>query len=121
MKVLIIDDEQSILKMYSAPFEAAGDEVITALEGETGLKFAKEQMPDVILLDIIMPRFNGLDVLKTLKEDPATKNIPVILLTNLPEESSEAKAKELGGAGYLVKAKNEPSAVVRIVKKTIGK
>lgn len=121
MKVLIIDDEQAILKMYSAPFEAVGDEVITALEGETGLKFAKEQIPDVILLDIIMPRVNGLDVLKTLKDDPATNNIPVILLTNLPEECSGEKAKELGAAGYLVKAQNEPSKVVEIVKSTLKK
>lgn len=121
MKVLIIDDEQSILKMYSAPFEAAGDEVVTTLEGQTGLKFARGEQPNVILLDIIMPRVNGLDVLKTLKEDPATNKIPVILLTNLPEECSEEKAKELGAAGYLVKAQNEPTAVVEIVKKTISK
>ncbi len=119
MKILIIDDEQSILKMYTAPFEAKGDEVMTALEGETGLKFARDQHPDVILLDIIMPRVNGLDILKTLKEDPATKEIPVVLLTNLPEESSIEKTKSLGAAGYLVKAQNEPSIVVEKVKKIV--
>lgn len=119
MKVLIIDDEQAILKMYASPFETAGDEVITALEGETGFKFAEEQTPDVILLDIIMPRINGLDVLKKLKENSATKNIPVILLTNLPEETSIEKTKELGAAGYLVKAQTEPNKVVEIVKNTL--
>lgn len=120
MKVLIIDDEQAILKMYTVPFEAAGDEVMTATDGQTGLQFAK-QIPDIVLLDIIMPRINGLDVLKSLKEDPATKNIPVILLTNLPEECSEDKAKELGAAGYLVKAQNEPNMVVQKVKELIKK
>jgi len=121
MKILIIDDEQAILKMYSQPFEAAGDEVMTATEGETGLKFAEEQMPDVVLLDIIMPKFNGLDVLKKFKENPAIKNIPVVLLTNLPEECSADKAKELGAAGYLVKAKTEPAEVVNIVKELLKK
>lgn len=119
MKILIIDDEQAILKMYSAAFEAEGDEVTTALEGETGFKFAQEQAPNIILLDIIMPRFNGLDVLKRLKEDNATKDIPVIVLTNLLEESSEEKAKTLGAAGYFVKAQTEPAAVVEMVKKVL--
>lgn len=121
MKVLIIDDESAILKMYAMPFEAAGYEVITALEGTTGLKFAQDQQPNVILLDIIMPRVNGLDVLRTLKEDAATKNIPVFLLTNLPEECSEAKCEELGAVGYLVKAQNEPSVVVEKVKEILKK
>jgi CheY-like chemotaxis protein len=115
MKVLIIDDEQAILKMYATPFEARGNEVITAVDGATGLQFAKNQQPDIILLDIIMPRVNGLDILKDLKADNNTKNIPVVLLTNLPEECSEEKAKELGAAGYLVKAQNEPSVVLEKV------
>jgi len=120
MKVLIIDDEQAILKMYAVPFEAAGDEVITAIDGQTGLQFAKDQAPNVILLDIIMPRVNGLDVLKKLKEDTSTQKIPVILLTNLPEECSEDKAKELGAIGYLVKAQNEPAVVAEKVKKLLA-
>lgn len=115
MKVLIVDDEKGILKMYSEFLSGSGIEVFQATDGQTGMKLAKEQKPDVILLDIIMPRYNGLDVLKDLKLDSDTKNIPVFLLTNLPAESSESKAKELGAAGYLVKAEYEPKMILDVL------
>lgn len=116
MKVLIVDDESGILKMYSEYLTTQGFEVLTASNGEEGIKVAKEQKPDVILLDIIMPKFNGLDVLSKIKKDNDIKNIPVYLLTNLPEECSGAKAKELGCAGYLVKAQNEPKMIADVIK-----
>lgn len=121
MKVLIIDDERGILKMYTEYLKIAGIEPLQAVDGQTGIKLAKEQKPDVILLDIIMPRYNGLDVLKDMKADQEIKNIPVFLLTNLPEESSGEKAKELGAYGYLVKAQYEPKMVVDVIKGAIGK
>lgn len=116
MKVLIIDDEDGILQMYSEYLNQSGMETIQAQNGEMGMKLAKEKRPDVVLLDIIMPRYNGLDVLKDMKSDPDLKNIPVFLLTNLPEESSGGKAKELGAAGYLVKAENEPKMILDVIK-----
>jgi CheY-like chemotaxis protein len=116
MKVLIVDDESGILKMYSEYLSSQGFEVITSPNGEEGIKIAKEQKPEVILLDIIMPKLNGLDVLKNIKQDPDLKNIPVYLLTNLPEECSGQKAKELGAAGYLVKAQNEPKVIADVIK-----
>ena len=116
MKVLIIDDEQGVLKMYSQYLKIEGYEVLQAPDGAAGLKLAQEQKPDIILLDIIMPRYNGLDVLKDLKTDERTKNIPVWLLTNLPKESSGQKAQELGAAGYLVKAEIEPKMLVEKLK-----
>lgn len=120
-KVLIIDDEQELLKMYEQTFSSTGFTPILAENGEIGIKMAKDQKPDVILLDIIMPKMNGLDVLAEIKKDPDIKNIPVILLTNLPQESSGEKAKELGAYGYLVKAENEPAQVVEEVKKIVQK
>ncbi|MGA2666778.1 MAG: response regulator [Patescibacteria group bacterium] len=116
MKVLIIDDEKGVLKMYSECLNMGGVETLTAPDGETGFKMAKENKPDVIFLDIIMPKFNGLDVLRDIKNDPDLKNTPVFLLTNLPPESSGSKAKELGAAGYLVKAEYEPKMLLDIVK-----
>jgi len=116
MKVLIVDDEKGILKMYEEYLKTVEMEVITASDGQTGINLAKSQKPDVILLDIIMPKFNGLDVLKTMKTDPEIKNIPVFLLTNLPQECSGDKAKELGAAGYLVKAEYEPKMVVDVIR-----
>lgn len=119
MRVLIVDDEKSILKMYHERLAMEGMEVVTASDGQSGINMAKSEKPDVILLDIIMPKFNGLDVLKTIKEDPETKDIPVFLLTNLPQECSGDKAKELGAAGYLVKAEYEPKMIVDVIKGTI--
>lgn len=119
MKVLIVDDEKGILKMYGEYFKTANIEALEASDGEAAIKIAKEQKPEAILLDIIMPRYNGLDVLKDIKNDPEIKNIPVFLLTNLPEESSGDKAKELGAAGYMVKAQYEPRMVVEMVNKAL--
>lgn len=121
MKVLIVDDEKGVLKMYSEFLKTEGIEPVLASDGNAAIKIASEQKPDVILLDIIMPRYNGLDVLKDLKADPGLKNIPVFLLTNLPEESSGDKAKELGSAGYLVKAEYEPKMVVDVLRGAIKK
>lgn len=120
MKVLIVDDEKGVLKMYSEYLKTADMEVLQATDGESGLKIAREQKPDVILLDIIMPRYNGLDVLKSIKNDLNIKKIPVFLLTNLPEESSGEKAKELGAAGYLVKAQYEPKMIIDVIRGTVN-
>ena len=119
MKVLIVDDEHGVLKMYSQYLQNDGIEVFQASNGEDGFKMAKEQKPDVILLDIIMPRYNGLDVLKDIKNDPDIKNIPVFLLTNLPQESSGDKAKQLGASGYLVKAEYEPKMILDVIKGSV--
>lgn len=117
-KILIIDDEKPIVKMYKTTLEDY--EVIEAYNGEDGLKLAKEQKPDLIYLDIIMPKYNGLDVLRNLKQDRETCDIPVILLTNLPEEASASKAKALGAIGYFVKAEYEPEKVAEETKKILG-
>ena len=121
MKVLIIDDEKPIVKMYEEYLKTADIDVVSALDGETGIGLAKAHKPDVILLDIIMPKLNGLDVLNKIKADPDIKNIPVFLLTNLPAECSGEKAKELGAAGYLVKAEYEPKMVVDIIRGAVAK
>lgn len=120
MKILIVDDEQAIVKMYQEALTSAGYEVVAAAAGPEALEILKKDKVDLVLLDIIMPKLNGLDVLKTIKETPETKDVPVILLTNLPEENAGDKAKELGGAGYLVKAQTEPRQLVEEVKKIIS-
>lgn len=116
MKVLIIDDEKGVLKMYSDCLEQEGIKTLQATDGQVGIKIAREQKPDVIFLDIIMPRYNGFDILKDIKADPEIKQIPVFLLTNLPAESSSEKVKGLDAAGYLVKAQYEPKMILDIVK-----
>lgn len=116
MKILIIDDEQAIVKMYSSAFTSAGINMISASDGQNALELIESEKPDAVLLDIIMPKINGLDVLKKIKENETIKNIPVFLLTNLPEECSGEKAKSLGGAGYFVKAQTEPQQMVQIIQ-----
>lgn len=115
MKILIIDDEKALLTMYEDKMKTEGFEVVTAADGEEGLQKAIDTKPDVILLDIIMPKVNGLDVLKNFKSNEATKHVPVYLLTNIPEVSAE-KGKELGAAGYLFKAETEPGKLVEFLK-----
>lgn len=119
-KVLIVDDEEAILMMYGDRLKAAGYEIDTAGGGESAIEKAKKGKPDLILLDIIMPKINGLDVLKQLKSHPETKCIPVFLLTNLPEDSTGDKAKEFGADDYLVKAQVEPGQLVDVIKTTLS-
>lgn len=120
-KILMIDDEPAILEMYRLKFEERGFTVTTALNSDDGFTAAIREHPDIILLDIVMPKTNGLDLLKALKENEETKNVPVIMTTNLPENTSGQKAKELGAEGYIVKAEYEPKSIVTMVEKFLGK
>ena len=118
-KILIIDDEEPILNMYGEALRGQ-HEVIFANNGETGLETAQKEHPDLILLDIIMPKFNGLDVLERLRSNNDTADIPVLMLTNLPQEASGDKAKQLGAKGYFVKAEYEPDKLAKVVQELIN-
>ena len=117
MKILIVDDEPGILLMYSDKFKEHKHTILTDKNGDECLNIATKAKPDLILLDIIMPKFNGLDVLKKLKSDKELQCIPVILITNLPEEMSGEKARQLGAADYLVKAEHDPTSILEIVER----
>jgi len=119
IKILIIEDDSFLLGMYAAKFNVEKFEVIIAEDGEKGLKLAFKELPDVILLDIFLPKKNGFDVLKELKGDESAKKIPVILLTNLSQKSEIEQGLSLGAADYLIKAHFMPSEVVEKVKKTL--
>ena len=118
-KILFIEDEFSLQKTLGEFLRKNGYEVISALDGETGLRVAKEKLPDLILLDLILPRKHGLDVLKDLKNDKKTKDIPVIILTNLESLEGVQKAIELGATTYLVKANYSLEEVVEKIKEQI--
>lgn len=121
MKILIIDDEQLLLDLYHDILVESGFEVILSRSGKEGIDLAVEQKPDVVLLDILMPEMNGFDVARELKSNDATKQIPIYLLTNLPQESSSEKAKELGVAGYMMKAMTEPAELAETMKNVAAK
>lgn len=121
IKILLIEDEEMLANMYEVKFKNEGFELTKALDGADGLAKAKSIKPDFILLDIIMPKMDGFSVLKALKEDPTTKDIPVMLLTNLGQDEDIERGKKLGSVGYLVKANITPAEVVAEVKKKMGK
>lgn len=103
-KILIIEDEFSLLSVLKMKFEQSGYKVLTALDGGGGISIAENEMPDLILLDIIMPEMDGFEVLKKLKEETKTKEIPVVILTNSGREEEVGKGYDLGAVDYLVKA-----------------
>jgi len=107
--------------MYEVKFQNEGFEVIKALDGATGLELSKTTSPDMVLLDVIMPKMDGFSVLKSMREDEATKDLPVMLLTNLGQDEDIQKGKELGVIGYLIKANVTPAEVVESVKKELAK
>ena len=118
-KILLVEDEEMLANMYQVKFQNDGFHLIKAGNGEEGLALADKEKPDMILLDVIMPKMDGFTVLKRLKENPNTKNIPVLLLTNLGQDEDIKKGNELGAVGYLVKANITPSEVVAKVKETM--
>lgn len=116
-KILLIEDDQLLAKMYSDKFESEGFVTIVAERGDQGLTLARQEKPDFILLDILLPGTDGLTVLRSLKEDPQTRDIPVALLTALPK-GPPLTDKDVGAAvGYLEKDHFTPAEVVEEVKK----
>ena len=118
-KILLIEDDSFLLSMYATQFELENFNVIIAEDGEKGLKLAKKEIPKIILLDIMLPKMNGFDVLKELKFDKATSQIPVILLTNLSQKSEIEQGLAMNVKGYLIKAHFMPSEVVDKVKQVL--
>jgi len=119
--ILFVEDESVLQKTFGEVLKQEGYEVISALDGQIGLRLAKEKKPDLILLDLILPKIHGFDVLKKLKEDKETQEIPVIVLTNLEGIGDVDKALELGATTYLVKAQYTLEEVVEKIKKALGK
>ncbi|TET84708.1 MAG: response regulator [Candidatus Nealsonbacteria bacterium] len=119
-KILFIEDEPTLQKTFGEILKPEGYEVIPALDGEMGLRLAKNKKPDLILLDLILPKVNGFEVLKKLKAEVETKDIPVIVLTNLEGIGDIDKAIELGATTYLIKADYSLEEVVEKIKKALG-
>jgi len=117
IKILLVEDDVFILDMYKIMFKKAGFEVETAVDGEEGVKKAQDGDYDIILLDIMLPKLNGLDVLRAIrKNDCKAKDTPVFLLTNLGQENVIKEAFKIGAQGYLMKANLLPAQVVSQVQ-----
>ena len=122
--ILFIEDESALQKAIGEILNQEGYELISALDGEVGLRLANPpaggKKPDLILLDLILPKIHGFDVLKKLKQEPETKNIPIIVLTNLEGIEDVKEAIELGAQTYLVKARYTLEELIEKIKKAIG-
>jgi DNA-binding response OmpR family regulator len=119
-KILFVEDESALQKTFGEVLAQEGYKVISALDGEEGLRLAQIEKPDLILLDLILPKLHGFEVLKKLKEDAGTEGIPVIVLTNLESVGDVEKAVELGATTYLVKANYDLEDVLKKVKDALG-
>lgn len=119
--ILLIEDDAFISRMYSEKLSLEGFNVIAATDGLVGWEKAQSDQPDIILLDIMLPKMDGWEVLDHLKAEAVTKDIPVILLTNLGSRKDIERGLELGAIDYLIKAHFIPSEVVEKIKSFVKK
>jgi len=119
-KVLIVEDDPLMSRMYEKIFLFEKYEVELAHDGEEALEKARSANPTLIMLDVMMPKMNGLQVLEKLKTDPALKGIPVVMLTNLAGQQDAETALSKGAIKYLIKSEHEPKEVTDIVKEILA-
>ncbi len=120
-KVLLAEDDKFISLAYKDGLSRAGFEVIHADNGKKALELAKKKNPDIIMLDIIMPEMNGFEVLEELKKTNKIKKIPVVILSNLGQESDIEKGQKLGAIDYMIKSNFSLGEVVDKIKKIVKK
>lgn len=118
--ILLVEDDDELAQVYKARFEAEGLETVWAANGEEALAKAVSVAPALILLDIMMPRVSGFDVLDILRNTPQTKNTKVIMMTALSSDKDLERAKALGVDDYIIKSQVAMADVVHIVKKHLG-
>ncbi|KAF0208100.1 MAG: adenylate [Actinobacteria bacterium] len=122
-RILVVEDTELLRRIYHDKLVQEGYQVLTAGDGLEALAVLRAHPMDLVLLDLIMPRMGGLDVLENMKADPRTSSIPVVILTNLGEESAIGRAVELGAADYLIKNSAKPADVaekIRLVLDSLG-
>jgi DNA-binding response OmpR family regulator len=120
-KILFIEDEVALQKAMGEILNQDGYETISAFNGEDGLKLAQKKNPDLIVLDLVLPKIHGFEVLKELKQDKKTKNIPVIVLTNLEGVQDVEKAIKMGANTYLIKSSYSLEEITEKIKNVLNK
>jgi two-component system, OmpR family, alkaline phosphatase synthesis response regulator PhoP len=120
MKIVLVDDEPFATIAYTDALSHAGFTVAVAHDGEDAMPLIKKEMPDAVVLDLIMPRKDGMTVLSELKNDPNLKNIPVIVVSNLSQETNIEEAKKMGAADYIVKTDISLKELVERISKQLG-
>src|SRR5687767_13082483 len=118
--ILIVEDDPLMSRMYQKVFTFEGYQVELAENGEIGVEKAKTLKPTLMLVDVMMPKMNGLQVLEKLKLDNDTKTIPIIMLTNLAGQQDAEAALNKGAVKYIVKSEHEPKQIVDMVKEILA-
>ncbi len=119
-KILVIDDDEFLAGIYIMTLEKAGFEIVLEKDGPSGLRAARKQKPDAVILDILMPGMDGFQVLRELKDDKITKNIPVMMLTTLSQREDQEMGLAEGAAVYLTKTTSLPDEVVAELNNLLG-
>jgi DNA-binding response OmpR family regulator len=114
-KILIVEDEEDIIELLSAIFDDPGGyEVLCARDGEEAFRIAQLNNPDIILLDVILPKLNGYQVCKLIKSDPAMSHTKIIMLSGMVQNSDRRKAREAGADGYITKPFSSTALVEKV-------
>lgn len=116
-KVMIVEDDTVLANALSVSLQSEGYELSLATDGEEAERMIQEEIPDLVLLDLLLPIKNGFEVLKVMRQNPKTKDIPVVILTNFEQETSINEGKKLGAVDYIVKANIDIQDVPTIVRK----
>jgi len=119
-RLLLVEDDALTIRLYQKALQQEDFVIDTAENGEEGLEKLKKNKPTLILLDIMMPKMDGIELLQELKSNPDTKDIPVIVLTNLSGSKDAENALEIGAVKFIVKSKTRPNEVLEIVKSIIA-
>lgn len=119
-KILLVEDDINLRDIYAARFSAESYEVITASDGEEALATAVKEKPDLIILDVMMPKISGFDVLDILRSTPEVKDTKIIMMTALSQEGDRARGEALGATQYLIKSQVTLEDVVQSVKTALG-
>ncbi len=117
-KILIADDRSEVVELVKVTLEGEGYRTIDAFDGSEALEKIRLEKPDLILLDIVMPKMDGFEVLSEIRKDPKTKDIPIIMLTAKGQKSDQEKGKELGATGYIIKPFS-PSALLKRIEEIL--
>jgi len=115
-KILIVEDDKFLRELIARKLAKENFEVAEAVDGEEGIKKAKEEKPDLVLLDLILPGIDGFEVLSKIKEDEATQKIPVIVLSNLGQKEDVERCMQLGAVNYMIKAHFTPVEIIEKVE-----
>ena len=117
--ILLVEDDLFLIDIYKKKFEESGFQISVAQDGDEALKKVEEEKPDIMLLDIILPNTDGWEILRKIKENPESKNIKVVILSNLGQKDEVEKGMKMGAANYLIKAQFTPGEVVAAINKMI--